>query len=314
MYDANFKRRLEELVGPVKVVNKDDKSTTPTPSATTPNSSLEDAIAMLNNGNYKQTADDYMNQYKNHTFNFNANALYNQYASQYHKQGRKAMEDAIGRAAALTGGYGNSYAQAVGQQAYYNQMDKLDDRIIDLYNIAYGQYRDKKSDLLGMANYYNGLAQQDYDNAMALIGKMGEGEGEHEGDKKPEPVPMSVLNAIQGITNNQELDKVLSVFSIAGQITEDQAGKLYNAYKDTSYKAMVTDPIDNKWGIVDEGDGANLFGIDRDVTIRLPNEEEIMLKDLRKHLMDEGMKLGEANKAIKNLLKTLEEQQEQNKK
>jgi hypothetical protein len=274
--------------------------TVSTPTVSTPNSSIEDAIAMLNNGSHKENTDDYMNRYKNHTFNFNANALYNQYAPQYQKQARLGMEDAIGRAAALTGGYGSSYAQAVGQQAYYNQMDKLDDRILDLYNIAYGQYRDEKNDLLGMANYYNGLAQQDYDNAMALIGKM----GEYEDDKKPEPVPMSVLDAIQGITNNQELDKVLSGFSIAGQITEDQAGKLYNEYKDMSYKGMLTDPV-NDWDIVSMGDNANWFGIDRDVTVRMPNGEEIMLKDLRKHLMNEGMKLGEANKAIKHLLKTL---------
>ena len=270
---------------------------TPTAS-TTP--TLEDILGSTGYGANKTASDDYMERYKNHNFNFNANALYNQYAPQYQKQARLGMEDAIGRASALTGGYGSSYAQGVGQQAYYNQMDKLDDRILDLYNIAYGQYRDEKNDLLGMANYYNGLAQQDYDNALAVFDKM----GEDEGDKKPEPVPMSVLNAIQGITNNQELDKVLSGFAIGGQITEEQAGELYNSYKNMSHKGMLTNSVDD-WGIVSMGDNANLFGIDRDVTVRMPNGEEITLKELRKHLMGEGMKLGEANEAIKDLLKTL---------
>ena len=41
------------------------------------------------------------------------------------KNGRLAMMDSMGRAAALTGGYGSSYAQSAGQQAYQKQMDSL---------------------------------------------------------------------------------------------------------------------------------------------------------------------------------------------
>ena len=45
-------------------------------------------------------------------------ALFDQYADYYKRQGMLAMEDTVGRAAALTGGYGNSYAEVAGNQAY----------------------------------------------------------------------------------------------------------------------------------------------------------------------------------------------------
>ena len=52
------------------------------------------------------------------SYDLNGDALYQQYKDQYTTQGQMAMMDTMGQAAALTGGYGNSYAQSVGQQAY----------------------------------------------------------------------------------------------------------------------------------------------------------------------------------------------------
>lgn len=43
---------------------------------------------------------------------------YQEYVRLMQEQGKKAMEDTVGKASALTGGYGNSYAAAVGQQVY----------------------------------------------------------------------------------------------------------------------------------------------------------------------------------------------------
>ena len=45
-----------------------------------------------------------------------ADPLYGITRDRYVQQGRMAMKDSMGQAAALTGGYGSSYGQAVGQQ------------------------------------------------------------------------------------------------------------------------------------------------------------------------------------------------------
>ena len=75
------------------------------------------------------------------SYNLNEDALYQQYANQYINQGKMAMMDTMGQAAAMTGGYGNSYAQSVGQQAYQGYLQQLNDKIPDLYQLALQKYQ-----------------------------------------------------------------------------------------------------------------------------------------------------------------------------
>lgn len=73
-------------------------------------------------------------------YNVNEDALYQQYKDRYTQMGKQAMRDTMGQAAALTGGYGNTYAQNVGQQAYGQYMQGLTDKIPELYQLALDKY------------------------------------------------------------------------------------------------------------------------------------------------------------------------------
>lgn len=73
-------------------------------------------------------------------YDVNGDALYQQYKDRYIQMGRQAMQDTMGQAAALTGGYGNTYAQNVGQQAYGAYMQGLTDKIPELYQLALDKY------------------------------------------------------------------------------------------------------------------------------------------------------------------------------
>lgn len=53
-----------------------------------------------------------------------------------------AMRDTMGQGAALTGGYGSSYSQQAGQQAYDAYLTKLADEVPELYDRAYQMYKD----------------------------------------------------------------------------------------------------------------------------------------------------------------------------
>ena len=48
--------------------------------------------------------------------------MFRRYARLYQRQGQTAMEDTLGQAAGLTGGYDSSYAQQAGQQEYNRYM------------------------------------------------------------------------------------------------------------------------------------------------------------------------------------------------
>lgn len=70
-------------------------------------------------------------------------ALYQQYKNQYTALGRQAMQDTMGQAAALTGGYGSTYAESVGGEAYRASLSELDNILPELYKLAYSRYSDE---------------------------------------------------------------------------------------------------------------------------------------------------------------------------
>ena len=99
---------------------------------------------------YQQTMDSILAQIQNpdaFRYEFNGDELFKSYADQYTQRGKQAMLDTMGQAVGLTGGYGNSYAQQVGQQTYQNYLQSLYDRGFDLRNAAYGQYTDELGNL-----------------------------------------------------------------------------------------------------------------------------------------------------------------------
>ena len=81
------------------------------------------------------------------SYNFNEDALYHQYKDKYIKQGKMASADVMGQAAAMTGGYGNSYAVTAGNQAYLAHLENLNDIIPELYQMAYERYKGEGDEL-----------------------------------------------------------------------------------------------------------------------------------------------------------------------
>lgn len=105
----------------------------------------ENAVSNVGQFNYARQADydnalDNLLNRKDFKFDVNNDALYKQMKENYANLGKLAMQDTIGQASAMTGGYGNSYAQSVGQQAYNAYMQKATDAIPDLYQMALNRY------------------------------------------------------------------------------------------------------------------------------------------------------------------------------
>lgn len=116
-------------------------------------------------GRYDQAlsqALDALMQQPSFRYRLDGDALYKRYRDSAVKNGRLAMEDTLGQGAALTGGYGNSYAQSAGQQAYARQLDALGDRIPELYTLAMEQYRLQSQGLKDKYNLLLGADSRDY--------------------------------------------------------------------------------------------------------------------------------------------------------
>lgn len=113
---------------------------------------------------HQQGWDDVFNKIMNRepfTYDVNGDALYQQYKDQFITGGKMAMMDTMGQVAAMTGGYGNSYAQSVGQQAYQGHLQQLTDKIPELYGMALDKYNSEGDEL---RNQY-ALYSDQYDKA-----------------------------------------------------------------------------------------------------------------------------------------------------
>ena len=87
-----------------------------------------------------------------YSYDVNSDGLYAEYKSLYEQQGKRASEDAMGLASALTGGYASSYAQSVaaGQRQKYDEM--LADKRAQLEENAYRRYEDSLESLYSLYN------------------------------------------------------------------------------------------------------------------------------------------------------------------
>lgn len=116
-------------------------------------------------GTYDQQLQDIYDQIVNRdkfSYDLNSDALYQQYADQYMRNGKLAMMDTIGQAAALTGGYGNSYAQSVGQQAYQGYLQQLNEIVPELYSQALEQYNNEGDRLYQQYSMLGDMADNEY--------------------------------------------------------------------------------------------------------------------------------------------------------
>ena len=110
---------------------------------------------------YIGLADEVLNNYMNRekfSYDLNGDALYQQYKDKFMTQGKLASQDVTAQAAAMTGGYGNSYAANVGNQAYQASLQNLNDVVPQLYQMAYDRYNQEGQEML---NQYGLLTDRD---------------------------------------------------------------------------------------------------------------------------------------------------------
>ena len=108
-----------------------------------------------------QTQNEYFNK-EDFSYDLESDPIYKQYKKNYVEQGKMAMEDSVGNATALSGGYGNSYAQTAGIKAYNSYLDKLNNIVPELYEMAYSRYNDELKNLESKLGYLTDKNKEEY--------------------------------------------------------------------------------------------------------------------------------------------------------
>lgn len=177
------------------------------------------------------------------SYDINSDALYQQMKDQYIQQGQMAMMDTMGQAAALTGGYGSSYGQAVGQQAYNNYLQELNNNIPEYYDRAYRQW----------ANEGDALMQ-----AYQLTGDMADREYQRYNDSYNKWLTEYGLAAD---AENQAYSRGLADWQLNYNIEQDQYNRQYQEQKD-AYSRIMT--MMSSYGYSPSDEELAAAGINRD--------------------------------------------------
>ena len=163
------------------------------------------------------------------SYDLNGDALYQQYKDKYIQQGKMAMGDAIGQASAMTGGYGNSYAQSVGQQAYQAQLQNLNDIVPELYQMAYDKYNQEGQDLY---NQY-GMLSDDYTREYGVwndkYGRLMDALGIARGDYYDGADMFYTEQTNKNSIANQEFNDAMSIWN----------SESYNAWKQAEWDEAI---------------------------------------------------------------------------
>ena len=120
---------------------------------------------VYDNAARKAQVDELLNKALNMgKFEYNAlqDPIYQQYAREYTRLGKMAMEDTQGQAAALSGGFGNSYGATAGAQQYNQYMQQLANIIPELEDRAYNRHLNDQDQAWKAYSAMSDAEAQDY--------------------------------------------------------------------------------------------------------------------------------------------------------
>ena len=123
----------------------------------------------------QQQANDLLAQYDNRAafaYDPNADGSFQALKNQYVHQGRRAMEDTMGQATNLTGGYSSSYSQNAGNQAYDEYLTNLNAQIPALAQQARAAYDAEGQRMLDRYNLALNAANTAYSQGRDALGDL----------------------------------------------------------------------------------------------------------------------------------------------
>lgn len=244
---------------------------------------------------------DNIENYDNFSYDVNSDALYQQLVNQYVQQGKMASADFMGKAAGMTGGYGNSYANTVGNQVYQSYIQQLNNEVPALYESALNQHNMQKQALYDeyalLMNEYDreyGLYADEYNRLLESL----KGAKKLEDDNNPSEdenvdvlsgVRNTIITKAESFATNAQLSDYISALVNHGELTAEQGDALFE-----KYRKAEEDFKDRTWTQIDDG-GINWFwGVDNNAKVKDEYGNEYRLDELVEKLIEQGMTKKEA--------------------
>lgn len=142
------------------------------------------------------------------TYDMDTDTMFQQYLSSMMRNGASAMQDTMGQASMLTGGYGSSYATSAANQAYNAYIEDAYANLPDYYNMALNAYQMEGEELYKQFSMYSDADEKEYARLLDSY-KIGWDEAMHIYDKGYTEYQDSITNAFNAMNVAQgEADRL----------------------------------------------------------------------------------------------------------
>lgn len=263
----------------------------------------------------KDREEAYKNLYNREDFSYDVNkdAMYDKLVQDYAENASRAAEDAMGRAVAMTGGYGNTYAQQVSQQTYQDYMGGLDAEADKLYDRALDRYMMQGDLLKEKYDLATSRVKEEYADYVATQPTTQPNAPAEEVEvATPSENLKEYIDELGAYTTQEEAEAYINRLEAAGLITPDEGEALFGEYvlslplaeENVQTRVQGYESFVDEDGDIDDG-GANWGGIDRNAkvvyTFKNGEKETLTLGQLFRKLINSGMSRREARNEIYQL-------------
>lgn len=184
------------------------------------------------------------------SYDVDTDPLFQQALASATNSGKQAMQDTIGQASALTGGYGSTYATSVGNQAYNSFIEDAYDQLPQYYQMAREAYQMEGDEMYRQLGMYSDADDREYNRNIAaydatyqMRNRQYDESYNRYRDSKSDAFAMGNLELNM---YGQKVQDAYNYYNIASNEADKEYERQYNSWLDSINLAMQKYQLQNQ--------------------------------------------------------------------
>ena len=256
----NAKSKVETLTSKDSIVSQDVKDTlnstyTKSPEILQTEAYLKTQLGKIQSGktSYSDKVREMMSKIEGRdkfSYDVDSDPLFQQALASAMNSGKSAMQDTIGQASALTGGYGSTYATSAANQAYNAFIEDAYDNLPQYYQMAMEAYQMEGDEMYRQLGMYDDADAKEYERLLTAYdatyqhrNQMYNEEYQQFRDSKTDAYNMANLQISE---HGQLVSDAVNYYNISSDYADTMHNREYKTWEDEVNKATWEAEMYNK--------------------------------------------------------------------